>query len=151
MNSSLIEAGNRHVGKPRAGQYTQQWFTLEIKMRNANRRTTKDNWPEYLDVCSGTRKLLEEARHKKCEEFLADLENKPDQPARRWSEHLQQWSRNPYYTKDHNCTTSIFMKVYAAVNSFHVNKEERKCIRQIESTLKSPIVEESWCAALRRK
>ncbi len=42
------------------------------------RRTNTDNRAEYLEACAATRKLSEEARQKKWEEFLADLENNPD-------------------------------------------------------------------------
>ncbi len=42
-----------------------------------------DNQAEYLEACIETRKLSEEARYKKVEEFLANLENNHD-PARMW-------------------------------------------------------------------
>ncbi len=71
----------------KAGRYTKPWFTPklreEIKKRNALRRTIADNRAEYLDACAETLKLAEEARQKKLEEFLADLENNLD-PARTW-------------------------------------------------------------------
>ncbi len=42
-----------------------------------------ENRAEYREACASTRKMSEEARQNKWEEFLADLENKPD-PTRTW-------------------------------------------------------------------
>ncbi len=73
--------------KSKAFRYTKPWSTPGLreafKKRNALRRTVADNRTEYLEACASTRKISEEARQKKWEEFLADLENNPD-PARTW-------------------------------------------------------------------
>ncbi len=55
-----------------------------IKQRNTLRRTVQSNRVEYLAVCGEVRRLSEEARRAKWEEFLADLEGNPD-PARAWN------------------------------------------------------------------
>ncbi len=107
-----------------------------------------------------TRKLSEESRQKKWEEFLADLENRPD-PARTWRT-IKSLSgtpssaifAEPLLHKGRTFTTSrgkanAFMKEYAAVNRLRFSKEERNRIRQLKSTLKSPTAGESCCAALR--
>ncbi len=68
----------------KADPYTKPWFNPDlreaIKKRNALCRTIRDNRAEYLEACAATRKLSEEARQKKREEFLADPENNPDPP-----------------------------------------------------------------------
>ncbi len=70
----------RQVDTPSPGPPTE--LREAIKKRNALRRTVADNRAEYLEVCAATRKLSEESRQKKWEEFLADLENNPTRPAR---------------------------------------------------------------------
>ncbi len=75
--SALLAAAKLHGGKSTAGRYTKPWSTPElreaIKKRNELRRTVADNRAEYLEACAATRKLSEESRQKKGEEFLADL------------------------------------------------------------------------------
>ncbi len=81
FNSALLAANKLHVGKSKAGRYTKAWSASElreaIKKRNALRRTITDNRTECLGLSAATCKLLEEGHHKKWEEFLADLQNKP--------------------------------------------------------------------------
>ncbi len=77
FNSALLAAAELHVGKSKAGRYSKPWSTPELrealKKGNALRRTITDNRAEYLEACTATRKLSQEARQKKWEEFLADL------------------------------------------------------------------------------
>ncbi len=86
-----------------------------------------------------TRKLSEEARQKKWEEFLANLENNPDPT--RTSKTITSLSGTPSSTtfaepllhKGRTFTTNrgkanAFMKEYAAVNRLRFNKEERNRI-----------------------
>ncbi len=150
--------------KSKAFRYTKPWSTPGLreafKKRNALRRTVADNRAEYLEVCASTRKVSEEARQKKWEEFMADLENNPDS-ARTWRT-IMSLSGTPSSTtfaepllhKGRTFTTNrgkanAFMKENAAVNRLRFNKEERSRIRQLKSTLKSPTAGESCCAALR--
>ncbi len=128
----------------------------------ALRRTTTDNRAKYLEACTATRKLSEEARQKKWEEFLADLENNPD-PTRavRSIKSLSVTPSSsifaePLLHKGRTSTTNqgkanAFLKEYAAVNRLRFNKEERNRIRQLKSTLKSPTAGKSCCAALRKE
>ncbi len=125
-------------------------FERQSKRRNALHRTITDNRAEYLEACAATRKFSEEARLKKWEEFLADLENNPD-PGRTWRT-IKSLPRTPSATTfsepllhiGRTFNTNAFMKEYAAVNRF--TQEERNRIRQLKSTLKSPTAGESCCA-----
>ncbi len=82
-----------------------------------------------------TRKFSEEACQKKWEEFLADLENNPDQ-ARTWRT-IKSLPGTPSSTsldKGRPFTTNpvkenALMKDYAAVNHVRFNKEDRSRIR----------------------
>ncbi len=152
------------MGKSKVGRYTKPWSTPElreaIKKRNALRRTVAENRAEYLEACAATRKLSEESRQKKWEEFLADLENNPD-PARTWKiikslsgTPSSTTSAEPLLHKDRTFTTNrgkanAFVKEYALFNRLRFSKEDRSRIRQLKSTLKSPTAGESCCPALR--
>ncbi len=143
-NSAPLAAAKLYVGKSKAGRYTKPWSTPELreatKKRNTLRRTVADNRAEYLEACATTRKLSEEARQKKWEQFLADLENSPD-PARTWRT-IKSLSGTPSSTtfaepllhKGRIFTTNpgnsnAFIKEYAAVKRLRFNKEERNRIR----------------------
>ncbi len=117
--------------------------------RNALRLMVADNRAECLEACAATHRLSEEARQKKWEEFLADLENISD-PARTWRT-IKSLSGTPSSTTfaepllhrgrtftTNRCKANAFMKEYAAVNCLRFDKEERNRIRQLKSTLKPP-------------
>ncbi len=88
LNRAMISAAAQHVGKSKPGRKTKPWSTPAlrgaIKQRNTLRRTVQSNRVEYLAACGEARRLSEEARRAKWEEFLADLEGNPD-PARAWN------------------------------------------------------------------
>ncbi len=75
--------------KSKPGWKTEPWSTPAlrdaIKQRNILRRTVQSNRVEYLVACGEVRRLSEEARRAKWEEFLADLEGNPD-PAKAFCE-----------------------------------------------------------------
>ncbi len=87
LNSTLISAAKTHIGKSKIGRYTNPWSTPElraaVKRRNNLQRTVTENRTEYLEASTEVRKLTEEVRQTKWEEFLADLEHNPD-PAHTW-------------------------------------------------------------------
>ncbi len=82
FNSALLAAAKLHVRKSKAVRYTKTRSTSElreaIKQRNGLRRAITVNGAEYTKACALTRKLSENARQKKWEEFLTTLENNPD-------------------------------------------------------------------------
>ncbi len=98
------------------------------------------------------RKLSKEARQKKWEELLADLENNPD-PVRTWRT-AKSLSGTPFSItfaepllhKGRTFTTNrgkanVFVQEYAAVSRLRFNKEEGNRTRQLKLTLKSPTAE----------
>ncbi len=76
LNRAMISAAAKHVGKSKPGRKTKPWSTPAlrdaIKQRNTLRRTVHSNRVEYLAACGEVRRLSEEARRAKWEEFLAD-------------------------------------------------------------------------------
>ncbi len=82
LNRAMISAAAKHVGKSKPGRKTKTWSTPAlrdaIKQRNTLRRTVQSNRVEYLAEWSEVRRLSEEARRAKWEEFLANLEGNPD-------------------------------------------------------------------------
>ncbi len=130
-----------------AGRYTKPRSTTELpeamKKQNALRRTITGNWADHLEACAETRKPPEEARYKKWEDCLADLENNPDLGLKRRT--IKSLSRTPLSTifvesLVHKSRTVItnkgkadaFMKEYATVNHLRVNKEESAALRKEE-------------------
>ncbi len=145
-----------------AGRYTKPRSTTELpeamKKRNALRRTITGNRADHLEACAETRKPPEEARRKKWQEVLADLDNNPDPASKRGT--IKSLFRTPLSTifveslvhKSRILITNkgkanAFMKEYAAVNHLRVNKEESECTQQP----KSPAAGECSCAALRKE
>ncbi len=88
LNRAMISAAAKHVGKSKPGRKAKPWSTPAvrdaIKQRYILRRTVQSNRVEYLAACGEVRRLSEEARRAKWEEFLADLEGNPS-PARAWN------------------------------------------------------------------
>ncbi len=82
FNSALLAKEKLHVrGRSLHQALVHSEFGEAIKNRNA--RTVTSNRAEQQEACAATCKLSEEARQKKWEEFLADLEYNPD-PDRMW-------------------------------------------------------------------
>ncbi len=81
----MISAAAKHMGKSKPDRKTKPWSTTAlrgaIKQRSTPRLTVQSNRADYLAACGEVRRLSEEARRTKWEEFLADLEGNPD-PAR---------------------------------------------------------------------
>ncbi len=77
-NRAMISAAAKHVGKSKPGKKTKPCSTPAlqdaIKQRSTLRRTVQSNRVEYLAACGEVRRLSEEARRTKWEEFLANLE-----------------------------------------------------------------------------
>ncbi len=102
-------------------------------------------WNQVIIGCifAETRKPPEEARRKKWQEFLADLDNNPDPALKRRT--IKSLFRTPSSTvfvesQVHKSRIFItnkgkanaFMKEYAAVNHLRVNKEESAALRKEE-------------------
>ncbi len=160
LNSTLLSAAKTHVGKSKIGRYTKPWSTPEfraaIERRNNLRRTVTENRTEYLEASTGVRKLTEEARQTKWEEFLANLEHNPD-PAQTWrtTKALSSFPASTAFSEPlvHNGRTfttnqgkaNAFMKAYAAVNRLNFSRTERSRIRQLKEVRRSPTVDEACC------
>ncbi len=82
FNSAPLATAKLHVRKSKAVRYTKTRSTPElreaIKQRYGLRRAITVNGAESTKACASTCKLSENARQKKWEEFLANLENNPD-------------------------------------------------------------------------
>ncbi len=111
---------------------------------------------EYLAACGEVRRLSEEARSAKWEEFLADLEGNPD-PARAWNL-IKSLSGSPHSTTFcepliHNGRTFLtntgkanaFVQQYAAVSRLSFDKTERTEARHLKKALQLPTAAESCC------
>ncbi len=105
----------------------------------------QSNRAEYLAAWGEVRRLSEEARRAKWEEFLANLEGNPD-PARAWNL-IQSLSGSPHSTAFcepliHNGRrfltntgkANAFVKRYAAVNRLSFDKTERTQARHLKKT-----------------
>ncbi len=77
LNRALISAAAKHVGKSKPVKKAKPWSTPALRdainQRNTLRQTVQSNRVEYLTACGEVRRLSEEARRAKWEEFLADL------------------------------------------------------------------------------
>ncbi len=82
LNRAVVSAAAKHVGKSKPSRKTKPRSTPAlrdaIKQRNALRRAVQSNRVEYLAACVEVRRLSEETRRTKLEEFLAVLEGSPD-------------------------------------------------------------------------
>ncbi len=104
-----------------------------IKRRNNLQRTKTENRSNYLEASTEVRKLTEEERKTKWEEFLADLERNPD-PAHTWRtiKALSGFPASTAFNEPlvHNGRTlttkqgkaNAFMKAYAAVNRLNFSR-----------------------------
>ncbi len=117
----------------------------------------QSNRVEYLAACGEVRRLSEEARRAKWEEFLADLEGNPDL-ARAWNL-IKSLSGSPHSTAFcepliHNGRTFLtntgkfnaFVQQYAAVNRLSFDKKERAQARHLKKALQLPTAAESCCS-----
>ncbi len=88
LNRAMISAAAKHMGKSKPDRKTKPWSTTAlggaIKQHSTLRRTVQSKQAEYLAAYGEVRRLSEEARRTKWEEFPADLEGNPD-PARAWN------------------------------------------------------------------
>ncbi len=149
------------MGKSKPGRKTKPWSTPAlrdaIKQRNTLRRTVQANRVEYLAACGEVRRLSEEARRGKWEEFLADLEGNPD-PARAWNL-IKSLSGSPHSSAFsepliHNGRTFLtntgkanaFVQQYAAVNRLSFDKTERTQACHLKKALQLPTAAESCCS-----
>ncbi len=84
----MISAAAKRVVKSQSGRENQPWSNRAlrgaIKQRNILRWTVQSKRMEYLAACGEVRRLSEEARRSKWEEFLAELKGNPE-PARAWN------------------------------------------------------------------
>ncbi len=157
----MISAAAKHAGKSKPGRKTKPWSTPAlrdaIKQRYTLIRTVQSNRVEYLAACGEVRRLSEEARRNKWEEFLADLEGNPD-PARARN-FIKSLSGSPHSTAFcepliHNDRTFLtnsgkanaFVQQYAAVNRLSFDKPGHAQDRHLKKALKLRTAPESCCS-----
>ncbi len=70
----MVSAAAKHVGLTKPKPWSTPALRDAVKLCYTLRRTVLSKREEYLAACGEERRLSEEARRTKWEEFLADLE-----------------------------------------------------------------------------
>ncbi len=65
-----------YVRKPKSNKHTNLWSKLRAAIKR--RRLVTENRSEYFEARTEFRKLKEESRQAKLEDFLSDLARNPD-------------------------------------------------------------------------